>query len=276
MTRGFHSKIATFSIRNYCNSALLYFQHICQRGRDEIIDEPLYQGTSKSAEGYAARQTFKRAIEEGMQVEVQWQDADSSSFRRSEGKFPRREGHDIRWTFWKRPQETARKAGKDQIVLRRLQEETLQKFPQVRTVTCCCQSRHKQGCGCLSDAFIMKARNDYSFILTEAQSPEEFAERIRSLSKYHARDKHEYGMAVSATSISKKSALVNRTLEENRHGVREKKYHTKLVLSCPLHSLAYEIECDYRASMAADLVHPVLKRGHPNWLEASHNVFIRF
>ena len=25
MTRGFHSKIATFSIGNYCNGALLYF-----------------------------------------------------------------------------------------------------------------------------------------------------------------------------------------------------------------------------------------------------------
>ena len=28
--------------------------------------------------------------------------------------------------------------------------------------------------------------------------------------------------------------------------------------------------------MADVLVHPILKRGHSNWLEASHNVFIRF
>ena len=28
--------------------------------------------------------------------------------------------------------------------------------------------------------------------------------------------------------------------------------------------------------MADSLVHPVLKRGHSNWLEASHSVFIRF
>ena len=55
-----------------------------------------------------------------------------------------------------------------------------------------------------------------------------------------------------------------------------KDYHTKHILSCPLHSLAYEIECDRRADMADVLVHPVLKRGHSNWLEASHNVFIRF
>ena len=53
-------------------------------------------------------------------------------------------------------------------------------------------------------------------------------------------------------------------------------YSTKSVLSCRLHSLAYEIELNDRASMANDLVHPVLKRGHSNWLEASHSVLIRF
>jgi len=55
-----------------------------------------------------------------------------------------------------------------------------------------------------------------------------------------------------------------------------REYHTKYVLSCPLHSLAYEIECEYRASMADDLVHPTLKWGHSNLMEASHNVLIRF
>ena len=154
------------------------------------------------------------------------------------------------------------------------------KFPQVRTVTCCCQSRHKQGCGCLSDAFIMKARNDHSFILTEAQSPEaqspeEFAERIRSLSKYHARDKHEWDGGKCNFHFEKVCTCKSCPRGEPPRCDGEK-YHTKLVLSCPLHSLAYEIECDYRASMAADLVHPVLKPGHSNWLEASHNVFIRF
>ena len=37
-------------------------------------------------------------------------------------------------------------------------------------------------------------------------------------------------------------------------------------------TLVYEIECDYRAD---SLIRPVLKRGHSNWLEASHNVFKR-
>ena len=50
MTRGYHSKNFTFSVRNNC--ALLFRKHLCQRGRDSIIQEPLYEGTSKGAEGY--------------------------------------------------------------------------------------------------------------------------------------------------------------------------------------------------------------------------------
>ena len=41
------------------------------------------------------------------------------------------------------------------------------------------------------------------------------------------------------------------------------------------HVLAYEIECKERASQADKLVHPILKRGHSNAVEASHNVLIR-
>ena len=70
--RGYHSKNATFSIRNYSTGALLYYKHICQRGRDNLIDEELYKGTSKSAEGYSAKQ-------EGLNIAIHWQDADSSS-----------------------------------------------------------------------------------------------------------------------------------------------------------------------------------------------------
>ena len=53
-------------------------------------------------------------------------------------------------------------------------------------------------------------------------------------------------------------------------------YHTRQMLKCPMHSIAYEIECHQRASKSEQLIHPILKRGHSNWLEASHNVFIRF
>ena len=79
MTRGFHSKNATFSIRNYMTGALLYYKHVCQKGCDKIIEEDLYKGTLKSAEGYAARELLKTAKREGLNIEIHWQDADSSS-----------------------------------------------------------------------------------------------------------------------------------------------------------------------------------------------------
>ena len=70
------------------NGALLYYHHLCQRGRDKMMDEELYKGTSKSAEEYAARITFRRAKEEEMQVAVHWQDADSSSAKAVSEVFP--------------------------------------------------------------------------------------------------------------------------------------------------------------------------------------------
>ena len=61
------------------NGALLYHRHLCQKGRETIVEGDLYPGTSKSAEVYAARVTFQRAKEEGMDVTIHWQDADFSS-----------------------------------------------------------------------------------------------------------------------------------------------------------------------------------------------------
>ena len=70
MTQGFHSKNATFSIWNYQTGALLYYMHICQKGQDKIIKEDLYRGTSKSAEGYGARELLKKAKKEGLNIEI--------------------------------------------------------------------------------------------------------------------------------------------------------------------------------------------------------------
>ena len=54
------------------------------------------------------------------------------------------------------------------------------KFPSVGDVACHC-SRHKPGCGCLSDKFIERARNNFAFVLSDSNSPDEFASRIRGL-----------------------------------------------------------------------------------------------
>ena len=58
----------------------LYRKHLCQIKN--------YQGTSKGAEVYAARLTFKKAKDKGMNIAVQWQDADSSSSKAVTDHFP--------------------------------------------------------------------------------------------------------------------------------------------------------------------------------------------
>ena len=274
MTRGYHSKNATFSIRNYLTGALLYYVHLCQKGRDKVIQEDLYQGTSKAAEGCGARLTLKKAKEEGLRIEVHWQDADSSSSNVvvehfGDAKVMICGGH-------------AGRAHKKQLEnlakMKSFSEDFIamhgKKFPLVRDVVCHCKKRHSIGCGCLSDSFIERARNNFSFILSESQSPEEFSTRLRALPK-HARDQHEW-VGGQCDFHPLKVCSCKKCGDRENFECEGKNYHTKHILSCPLHSLAYEIECDRRASMADILVHPILKRGHSNWLEASHSVFIRF
>ena len=71
MTRGHHSKNFTFSIRNYFTSELLFRKHLCQKGG--VNKDDLYKGTSKGAEGYAARILFQQAKEQGMKLAINWQ-----------------------------------------------------------------------------------------------------------------------------------------------------------------------------------------------------------
>ena len=44
-----------------------------------VSDSDLWEGTAKAAEGHLAHACFLKAREEGMVVEVNWQDQDSSS-----------------------------------------------------------------------------------------------------------------------------------------------------------------------------------------------------
>ena len=65
------------------------------------------------------------------------------------------------------------------------------RFPLISGVCCHCPKRHSQGCGCITDAFIMRARNNFSYILTDSKSAEEFVKRLRVLPR-HVRDEHEW------------------------------------------------------------------------------------
>ena len=274
MTRGFHSKNFTFSIRNYYNGALLYRKHLCQQGRDDLIKEELYQGTSKGAEGYAARLIFTRAKEEGMDIAIHWQDADSSSSNAMTKHFPEAEVMICGGHAGKCHKKQLEKFSKMKCFTADFKNSHREMFPQVDTATCHCQKRHKSGCGCLSEAFIEKARNNFSFILSNSESAQNFAESLMALPR-HACDEHKWdgGMCSFHTL---KLCTCGECSDDGEPKCDGKDYHTKLILKCPMHSLAYKIECHRRASMSEQLVHPILKRGHSNWLEASHNVFIRF
>ena len=61
------------------NNSLLYVVHLCMRGNDNVIDEDLFEGTSKAAEGHAAEIAFGLARDDNVHIEVHWQDGDSSS-----------------------------------------------------------------------------------------------------------------------------------------------------------------------------------------------------
>ena len=58
------------------------------REDDDVIEEPLYPGTSKSAEGYLAEKLFQKAKDEGCCISVNWQDSDSSAAKSVKSIFP--------------------------------------------------------------------------------------------------------------------------------------------------------------------------------------------
>ena len=146
-------------------------------------------------------------------------------------------------------------------------------FPEVDTLKCECKT-HKVGCGCLSNGFCVRARNNFSSILSDSETATEFSTRLQAL-VYHVQDIHKWeGGQCDFHAL--KVCDCGQCADKNQPQCQGKDYHTREVLNCPFHLLAYRIECHTRGEMANQLVHPVLKRGHTNWLESSHSVLIRF
>ena len=89
--RGYFSKNGSFIVKNYLTGGLLWFGHKCMRGNSE--DDDLFMGTAKSMEGILAGECYRQAKDEGCNIEVVWQDGDSSSQKSVEEVFgaePRR------------------------------------------------------------------------------------------------------------------------------------------------------------------------------------------
>ena len=98
-----------------------------------------------------------------------------------------------------------------------------------------------------------------------------FAVKIKALPR-HARDEHEWDGRKCDFHLPRVCSCKN-CEDEEKLQCEGKDYHTRYLLSCPLHSLAYEIECHARASMSEQLLHAILKRGHSNWLEVCQCIY---
>ena len=134
-------------------------------GSENISSEELWQGTAKAAEGHLAQLLWAKAREEGMKVEVNWQDGDSSSakgfrysFANEQGaKIMLRGGHEGR-AHGKKLQEFQGKSSFSQTFISLYKE----KFPLVASVNCTSSgkkhnyvaTRNKPSCGCMGNAFI--------------------------------------------------------------------------------------------------------------------------
>ena len=55
-----------------------------------------------------------------------------------------------------------------------------------------------------------------------------------------------------------------------------KPYESKNIVTCPLHALAYEIDCETRARNAAQVIHSELGKGHSHLCESAFSVLPKF
>jgi len=126
----------------------------------------------------------------------------------------------------------------------------------------------------LSDKFITVARSHFFGALVDAGTePEKFVARLTAL-HHHARDKHEWQDGQQCDFHSLRVCSCGECGEDLK--CKGKAYKTRHMLTCPFHSLAYQIECDRRAGQAKDFIHPVIGRGHTNQSEVSHHVMTVF
>jgi hypothetical protein len=280
LTRGFHSRNGTFTVRDYLTGALLYYEHMCQRGKDKVTNKEEYPGTSKSMEGYEADVIIARAKEEGLNITVHVQDGDSNSADSLKQHYPDCEviycgGHNAK-NFHKHLAKFQTKEKFDKKDLAEIQRCWLDLKEEAEKAECACKTNHKSNCGCFTDFFCQKAGAIFfSFLDNCGKDHVKLSNMFKQWGSYHARDVHSWeGGECSFHSQTKCSC--GKCEEDGAHKCEGKPYKTTGVLTCPYHRLCFEIECNKLASVAKALVHPYLGRVHTNQVEASHNVLIRY
>ena len=270
-THGHFSKNGSFIIKNYFTGGLLWYGHKCMRGKDDVVEDVLFEGTAKSMEGILVEECYKQAKEEKCKVEVVWQDGDSSvakavAAHHPEGKIYKCGGHVGRAHY-----NQLKEASKKKQFSTDIKNKYKEKFPQVQSVVCKGE-RHKSGCGCLGDSFLTNARINHFCCLQQCDNPQEYARRMRALGQYHCRDIHEWGDGEECGFHEQTKCSCKNCDEDEVLQCQGKPYKTKTPLTCEYHWLAYRIECERRAEDADSVIHPTMGRGHSNLCEAHFSV----
>ena len=123
-------------------------------------------------------------------------------------------------------------------------------------------------------AFYGRFVSVFCCLVQSERDPDAFAKWLREPGKYHACNVHSW-QGGSCDFHSEKRCSCG-SCEEDEVKCDGREYTTKNPLTCPLHALAYEIECNNRAAQSCNIIHPELGKGHSNLCEASHNVLIKF
>lgn len=290
--RGHFSQNCTFIIKNYLTGGLLYYRYLSMRGADQICNEELWQGTSKAGEGHLAQVLWAEAKDEGFQVEVNWQDADSSSAKGFRYSFENEQdsrimlcGGHVGRAHGKKLAELQTKSSFSKAFV----DSHKKDFPQMEKLKCCCSGkkhtyvakRNKPVCGCISPAFIQNAkRNHYCALVQAEHDPGKYRETMLCLGKYHSRDIHEWEGGYCKFDPLKKCSCKECQVDEEGFCQELKcpgePYHLSHVLKCEFHALCYEIECSGRAADAEKVIDPGLGKGHSNFPEVTFSVLTKF
>uniref|UniRef100_A0A1X7UMQ9 MULE transposase domain-containing protein n=1 Tax=Amphimedon queenslandica TaxID=400682 RepID=A0A1X7UMQ9_AMPQE len=244
-----HILYETIKLGGFCTISILV------RGNDNITGEELFEGTSKSVEGFGAEWVFKKAITDKMNIGIHVQDNDDSTSSKAllsnvpHCRIILCSGHIAR---------NHEKHLKSQI------KKFQKTYPDIATVKCHCI---KDDIGCFTNSFVKSARINFSAIVKSVGCDQQaFIDRLHSLAKYHAKNVHKWDggkcffhdLTVCDFGKCKKSDIT----------CQGKPYITKNVLNCPFHSLAYEIACE-TVIAKSKTIHKELGCCHTSVIESS-------
>jgi DNA polymerase III epsilon subunit-like protein len=257
--RGHHSGNASFIVVDYFTKALLQYAHLSMRGRKE---EEKWKGTAKGAEGEMAQTCFQALADIGLNIECNFQDGDSTSEQAIESVF-----EDVAYGC---RNHLCRASGNI------LQSHKGKKSDPTMEEKCICYAKkHKNGCGCITDEFIIQAKKNILILLKKCKEPSEFKKEINELGKYHSKDIHVWEGGKCSFHHQKVCSckLCPGDAEPTCEGTV---YHTKHPLKCGFHAKLYERECENRGNEAYQLIHSELGSGHSNLPESFWSIVIRY